>query len=101
MFNVVVARLLGDPEPRRYDTPSASSIGQPRRLPVNVPDLTRFGSDSVRHIEDMAILHLVRFQGMIPASTFRPKRPGTLPDGIPERFATGMAGPLLEGGCVR
>jgi hypothetical protein len=41
MFNVVVARLLGDhiaPEQRRYDTPNASSIGQPLRLHVNVPD---------------------------------------------------------------
>jgi hypothetical protein len=57
MFNVVIARLLGDhiaPDQRRYDTPSASSIGQPLRLYVNVPDLTRPGSDSVCHTGDVA-----------------------------------------------
>jgi len=38
---------------------------------------------------------------MIPGSTFRLKRPGTLPDGIPERLQQVRLIPLLEGGCAR
>jgi len=47
------------------------------------------------------LLHSVRFHGMIPGSTFRLKRPGTLPDGIPERLQQVRLIPLLEGGCAR
>jgi hypothetical protein len=74
MFNVVVARLSGDhiaPEQRRYDTPNASSIGQPLRWHVNVPDPSRSGSNSVCHRQERGqnFFHLARFHGMPPAST--------------------------------
>ena len=89
MFNVVVARSSGDhiaPEQRRYDTPNASSIGQPLRLHVNVPDPSRSGSNRVCHRQERGqnFFHLARFHGMPPRADPLGRSSGS-PDGVAER----------------